>query len=272
MRIACIFIVLMLSFPAFANSTCPYSEGNVVQFKQAAPIIEKLYDEQLVKDEFETLAEFQNRVQTEKVFEDSYLFEGELNNIFVKYDSEKSRYNIEFAAFGIGNDGLYEALETTHTHSDIRKTFGDTFRASGVELPGKSNGNGDYIGTNAFGAKAAVSKVSETRFFIYDPNRSVSPLSMWVPEFELAPYRYAVGFPSKPDTARLLKNKLRVGFYFEPSKDIVLRGLKFEEPTITNPVDREVFFKTIVGSIPCAVITNEIGSVLKIVESIAPKP
>ena len=94
---------------------------------------------------------------------------------------------------------------------------------------------------------------------------------MWQSDFELSPYKYAVGLSVEPDAARRLKGNMRVDFYFEPTKQIVLRGLKFESPTVDSPTDREVFFKTMVGSIPCALISDQDGKVLKIVKSIDSK-
>ena len=131
--------------------------------------------------------------------------------------------------------------------------------------------DGEYVGQNAFGATARVTKIQRERYSVYDqvlPSKkewrtetmrtdSSHGVSIQVP---------AVRLRANLENARALKMNMRVGVIIQPKAPYVATTERHWSATIDDPREVRAVTQIIIADLLCAVLTDENGRVVKMID------
>jgi hypothetical protein len=214
----------------------------------------------LVKDEFETTAQFEARRAAATVAPSSLLVSLSVNPEYVSYNADTGSFAISPAAVAnLGTDWSTVFLGSPHYSAIEHSSYGNI----AIVLSSTSRANGTYIGQNAYNASWEITRVNQTVNAIFEskPRRYASNL-WWgyssansSPTWNLpVPFEQAREFESKLRAAVLIAP--RAPFFFENTQPSSARV------TIQNPFEITQTSRIIVADIQCVVFTDDANNVL----------
>lgn len=262
--------ILLISASNTAHAaSCPIGVNEVVSFATVESTFASL-PKPIVKDEFETTAEYEQRKAQMTTSSNPIIVET-TKDFDPDYDADYERFEVSlnsfFSSFYKTRDYDYDGNGVTLTDSD--RTF---FMAIDKRIMGSS------VGTNAFGAEAVITKEHWKRDYVYDrakgsytePRRVLVHDYMkqkevrWQSDLLDVPY---ISIPSPRHEARGLKGLMRTAIVLSPKSPFQFSGTHTSRPTIDNPKQQRVDDRFLVADVHCVLIADNSGKVLKVVET-----
>ena len=264
-------IATLLLYAEIASaSSCPVSLGEIVQLTT----VEEAYDnlpKTSPKDEFETTAEYENRISAIP-YPSGFIAIERKDEFEVQYNADKSRF--EFRDGELFGDGFYYREPYDYIGNGVVLTESDRsfFLAIDKQVIGTQ------IGSNAFGVEAEITKENWTRFYVYEGPRSGSSFRNMETDFnrqeqvknnpyinEINAHYFVV--PSDRGEARVLKDTMRRALVVNTKRPFQFEGHDTSSPTIDDPRDIKITDRFLVADVHCAIVTDGSGRVLKIVQT-----
>lgn len=257
---------------ARAGDKCPIAVGDMVTPISPKAAYESLSKAVPTKGEFETTAEFEarkrNALQSSSI-NGTMIIRAAFDRSKVHYDADNSRFVIETYAW----DNLATKSEKVFGYKNkygIRATdfYDRDIGLGSVEKPIKT-----YEASSAFGAKATVVAVEETRYSIFDRPGSYQDRDKhpdWVVDAKLPVGEYGdspiIFVAASRDVAPTLKKALNGHIVIRPKEPFTATGKDYFSPTINVPKEVDETINIIVGDILCAVITDPTEKALRTID------
>ncbi len=252
---AAALISAIAALPAGAQSCSPGLISTKITPLPAVKLVDILRSAASPKDEFETSAAYQARLDAaaEKLSGETFIrIVPDYKHVTYDADIQKfviSTYAIQNLGFFFPDDmqGLikpgYEGSHSLVVEQTIKPT--GTFEAS-----------------NSYGAKTTVPKVDEQNYVVYDkPKKSSNEQTFVGPQkSEYGPPTLELAVPV--EQARTLKDKIGFALLVKPRAPFFRSGVTVRSAKITDPSETSITTNLIVADIKCAVITDDAGMVL----------
>lgn len=251
-----------LTLPSVASAqdcnSLPNSQIAPVTFDQAIASLSNT-GAGLVKDEFETSAQFEARRAAAGGAPASMLISVPIDPEFVTYDADAGAFAIKrYAVANLGAD-WFTAFYGSPYYNTIEHSSYDNLA---MVLSSTDRPNGTYTGQNAYGASWQVTRVNRTINAIFESKSPRYGVNLFGNNSETSAPTWTLPVPV--DQAREFKSKLRAAvliapkapFYFENSQPSAARV------TIQNPRDITQISRVIVADIQCVAFTDDANNVL----------
>ena len=244
---------------AFAQSctSLPNTQVSPVTFEQAITAFSGS-GAALVKDEFETTAQFEARRAAAGAGPTSMVVSLPIDPAYVTYNADAGAFEIKsFAVANIGNDWF-----TTFYGSPY---FGTIATASydnlAIVLSNEDTNHGSYEAKNGYGATWQVTNVNRHVDTIFESKPPRYGVSLFGNESMAAP---VWSLPVPVDQAREFKSKLRAAVVIVPKAPFYFENTQQSQARITvqNPRDIKQISRVIVADIQCVVFTDDANNVL----------
>ena len=247
---------------------CAEATGQIVTLQAPEKVWKNLEGQQTTKSEFETSAQFAARTrETTRRASRRLAVEGTYDPGQVMYNADAQEFTVAVYAWDNLADGV-DRVEGRLNRQVLPSRWDDM---ASIGLKEREYEDGEYVGQNAFGATARVTKIQRERYSVYDqvlPSKkewrtettrtdSSHGVSIQVP---------AVRLRANVDNARALKKNMRVGVIIRPKAPFVATTEKHWSARIDNPREVREITHIIIADLLCAVLTDETGQVLKMVD------
>lgn len=267
---------------AFAQ-ICDSPLGTSIPFLSAEDAYSDFSEKSLVKDEFETTAQFQERRrQVQQALNGSELvIEGTYDPEFVAYNADRQLFQVMTLAW----DNLAFPVTGALGRQNSIGAVSGWSRDYAVALSQSDEATGQYEAQNGYGASTTVTKVNRTTIGVFDKSyKPADSLGRLPEEWQRDSYvtrwsdvlrentNYeAVSFAVAPDEARMLKPDMRVAVVMRPKAPYFAEGSFTNSPTRSSPIELNWHVAALVGDIQCVVLTDKDGSLRKVAKP-APMP
>lgn len=236
------------------GDVCPSYQNQVIQPISIDAAIAKFKGADLVKDEFETSAQFEARQYAALGNSVGPLvISKDVNLEYVKYNADAQDFIIETYLFDNTNMSYsvlsYPGLIRTGLLGNVDVVISETETAGG-----------SYEASNAYGAKATVVKVDRVTKGIWE--RQISSISgdlFNTGRSDSILFKMTLS----PEKARFIKPQLRIAFLVMPKAPYLVKGRGIVgKTTITRPIEVNDDLTVLVGDIQCAFLTDGSSKVL----------
>src|SRR5262249_31325474 len=142
---------------------------------------------------------------------------------YFKYDADHSRFEVSSMLFD----------DTGIRWNYVQRPLDGTYFAHAVKLAEANERPSDYVGSNAFGAVAAVKKIERDIYAIFD-RKTRDPAS---PTWKLDKTGQFVGafyIPVPIEEARRIKDSLQAGVVFSPKEPYASIATQSKDATIQS--------------------------------------
>ena len=248
-------------------SECPEMTGQTVALLAPEEVWSNLQDQQTTKGEFETSAQFAARTRESRQQNRRLAVEGTYDPDHVVYNADAQEFMVGVSAWDNLADGV-DRIEGRLNRQVLPSRWDDM---ASIGLKEMEHEAGEYIGQNAYGATARVTKIRRERYSIYDqvlPSKtewrtqatttdSFHGVSMTVP---------AVKLHVNLENAQALKTNMRVGIIFRPKAPYVATTEKHWKATIYKPREVREVTRIIIADLLCAVLTDDNGRIVKVID------
>lgn len=216
----------------------------------------------LTKDEFETTAQFEERLAAARSGMPSSVM------VSLPVDMEQISYNADTAAFDIktyavANLGAdwFSVFYGSPYYTTIGSGISSGSNALGVVLSSEDNATGTYTGKNGYGAEWEITEVTRELQIIFEGKARNYGSTLFQSNAGSAP---VWSLPIPVEEARAFKANIRAAalivpkapYYFENTQGSTARI------TVQNPRDLTLESHVIVADIQCVVFTNETNNVV----------
>jgi hypothetical protein len=277
-------LLKIIIFSLFVFAVCPFVSaesvrvGDTIKFVDIKKYIDHFSSIEMEKDEFETLNEYKNRINTEaeKVDLKGILIETSKDIEQLKYDVENQRFY--FNSYFFGNS----------TYSFVSQSLKNSGKFEGsVSLdqvaylsvgPSNTIPLGDYQAQNAMGASFTVQKKKAHRVLLVayrDRNNRYKrdfPSVILLDEGQDPEEKYVTRkiayLEMRREKAKIIKDNLKTGVMVDFVYPYYVNGKYKITPTFGNPNDVLVTSDNFLVSFKCGFITDPNGEVLKVVKTI----
>lgn len=262
-----------------AGEKCEVSIGDTVSFLDPAEVYSSMQGMQLVKDEFETTADFAKRLaaaEAKSNFNKPILLRGTYGRSFTKYDADNSRIVMIDPAWGSGSSIGLEHVFGYGNEYGIKVSSRDKVHSAWLQY--NSQDVGTFTASNAYGASVEVTQIHRDQYGIFD-RKNPSEGDTWESEGQFVfPFdgKLAILFDGEPDPAvfipisadeakRVISN-LQVGILAKPKKPFTAEGVEYSGATIDNPREVTAKYHVFMADMICAVITDDKRRVIKTID------
>ncbi len=261
----CLIFTFTTATHSYANEAkCNLNTGDKVVFQEVAVLFDELSLFPVEKGEFETTGQFEKRkkLASSKVdLEEVHFLEGTYDINQVTYDADNEEFVLtKYAWSNIGVD--WDAVFPENSIIGRLSILGFGLRR-------EQSQSRTYQASNALGVSVTVAVIERLTYAVFD-RRGTKGKIPWKYDL-LVPVKNhnapAIRLPSPPDQARNLKNSMRVGVAVRLKPPFVARGSTHYDPSIELRIELFATTNVIFADILCAIITNDNGTVLKIVET-----
>ena len=250
------------------TTECAKVTGQTVVLQTPEEVWKNLEGQQTTKSEFETSAQFAARTrETTQRVRRRLAVEGTYDPDQVVYNADAQEFTVGVYAWDNLADGV-DRVEGRLNRQVLPSRWDD--KAS-IGLKEMEYEDGEYVGQNAFGATARVTKIRRERYSVYDqvvPGKSEwrtettrtyssHGMSMKVP---------AVTLRANLENARALKKNMRVGVVIQPKTPYVATTERHWQATIDDPREVRQITHIIIADLLCAVLTDKNGQVVKMID------
>ncbi len=244
------FIQLAM-FPSVAFATCTHAVGDVVKMLSPEVVAEQMSKVILVKDEYETTAEFNARQKAAlgQIPNGTIIVEV-INKVRATYNADNEKLSIEIPSWW--------NIIGSFSHSVPSVTIGESSKTHAIGLKIEGKITGEYPASNAYGKEVGVTKYIRNIYGIFD-RKSKGHESTWVSRY------FIIQVPRSQ--AKTLKSELRFGIEFTPKEPFIFKGGNYIKPTIDDPREILEQISSISGDLECLVATDANGTVLKVVKT-----
>lgn len=253
---------LAVSFapPVGATGPCDaLSNGSLPELTDISSLVAKAKDTKTEKDEFETIAQFNNRINAslEQISDGRMIFVSfPVSGRDIKYDADNEYIYIDkFYLLGCTNIDYEAKKQIEHlTFADSKYKFSPIC----VRRLVSSEGGGSYEASNAYGATASV-RVSEYRAEGLFLGFGDSLVNIFTGKKQDNPSDPLLSAAATPDEARSLKKSATIifGFYLRPP--IYIQTIDRTFPTFTNPTKTTTTNDLLVADVKCAAIADKVS-------------
>lgn len=277
------FLKIMI-FSLFVFAVCPFVSaecvrvGDSVKFVDIKKYIDHFSSIDMEKDEFESMVEYKNRINTEanKVDLKGVLIETSKDLKQLKYDLENQRFYFNGYFFG---NSTYSFVKYSLQDSEQFEKFIDWTQVAYLPVVSTDKSLGAYQAQNAMGANFTVQKKIAHRAFLvsyrdkdnkfFDEFQNVILLDEGQDPEEkyLTPKKIAYLSMGR-EMARSIKDNLKTGVVVDFVYPYYVSGKRRIDPTIKNRNDVLVISDNFLVSFKCGFITDPNDKVLKVVKTI----
>ena len=247
---------------------CAEVAGQTVTLQAPEEVWKNLEGQSTTKSEFETSAQFAARIrETSRQLNRRFAVEGTYNPDHVGYNADIQEFTVGVYAWDNLADGV-DVIGGRRNRQALPSRWED--KAS-IGLKEMEYEDGEYVGQNAFGATARVRKTRRERYSVYD--QVVQGKSEWRTE---TTRRYsshgmsmkvvAVTLSANLEDAQALKTNMRVGVIIQPKTPYVATTERHWKATVDDPREVREITHIIIADLLCAVLTDENGQVLKMID------
>jgi len=178
---------------------------------------------------------------------------------YIEYNADTQKLRVLSYAFHNSNFDPWTAFYSAKIDKSVldANTSGNyDVVISQTDLP-----TGTYTGTNSFGAKTRIVKVTRTTKAIFD-RKAPSILNDYL--FPAAAKEPVVGeFSLPPAEAAVLKKTMKLAFVVVPKEPYLVRSTSSRgRPTIQNPRDITENFSILIADIQCGLATDASNKVI----------
>lgn len=231
--------VLSSQVAAFAQSTCPFEEGDQVSFESIKSVFDELRTIPADKGEFETTPEFIER----RTLAIEALSIGGAKLLGRDLFPYEAKYSADDQAFKIKESALSEDR---------------SFDTVIVDL-------GEYEASNAMGVAVTVERSAVTMHEV------VGEADWEFDEYEAAEFSWkddigVLHVAADTATARTLKDQLKVGLYLSVKEPFWKTLEAYKEPTVGSPTELVAITNSVISNVHCGVVTSAEGIVLKVIK------
>ncbi len=246
------FIQLAM-FPSVAFAACTHAVGDIVKMLSSEVVAEQMSKVILVKDEYETTAEFNARQKTAlgQIPNGTMIVEV-INEVSANYNADTEKISIEIPSSLWNIRGSFSYSVPSVAHGESSKTH-----AIGLKVEDKITG--EYPASNAYGKEVGVKRYRRNIYGIFDRKRKINESTTWVSN--------TFSIPVPRSQAKALKSELRFGIEFTPKEPFIFKGGNYIKATIYEPREILAQIRSISGDIECLVVTDASGTILKVVET-----
>jgi hypothetical protein len=272
-----VFSLFIFTLSPFVSAEC-VRVGDTINFVDIKKYIDHFSSINMEKDEFETLIDYKNKIDTEaeKIDLKGILIETSKDLERLKYEAENQRFYFDSYFF---SNSSYSFVNRTLKNSGKFENllFGDQVAYLSVG-PTDRTSLGDYQAQNALGANFTVQKSIAHRIFLVsyrDRNnrfKSDFPSVILLDEGQDPEEKYITRniayLNMKKEIARVIKDNLKTGVMVDFVYPYYVNGKYKISPTIDNPNNVLVTSDNFLVSFKCGFITDPNGKVLKVVKTI----
>lgn len=272
------------AFPraALALDACALPVGSAVAASDLDELLSTtVTQEPLVKDEFETTAQFEARVAaaTEGIGSTDFILKTAVDYDQAIYDADVQTWR--FTKYFPSN-GSWNFVEETLEANGLLEV-GD-YRS--VILRSEETETGDYAASNAMGAEIKVSVVAATRLGLVEIAKDRPKSDPWddytylfkLPSLAILysdllnkdEVVHVIAVPMPIDRARELKGKMTFAAVGTLDKPPLIRHTRHVAPTFDNPREVDVQLTYLVGDIRCGLILDDADKIVAVVGTNAP--
>lgn len=206
----------------------------------------------LTKDEFETTAAYQARVEAARAnVPSSFIIPIELNKEHTVYNADAGKFTISASAFGRYGIDWFSAFYNSGT--GITGTLSSQI---GLVVESSETPTGTYEGQNAYGAKWDIVKIERRVDAIYQGAAPSYNIGLFGRD-SFPPVSWDLPVP--PENARSAKEAMRAAVVVAPTAPFYFENTQGSggRITIQNPRDVTQVARVLVGDIQCVVITDD---------------
>lgn len=213
----------------------------------------------LVKDEFETTAQFEARRAAAGGAPSSLLVSLTVDPEYVSYNADTGSFAIQsYAVANIGADWFTAFYGSPHYNTIEHASYGNI----AMVLSSTDRANGTYTGQNAYGASWEVTRVNRTVNAIFESKPPRYGVNLWGNSSANSSPTW--NLPVPVEEARQFKSKLRAAVLIVPKAPFFFENTQPSSArvTIQNPREITQISRIIVADIQCVVFTDDANNVL----------
>jgi len=254
-----------------SNAECSSKLGGIIEMEQPYLPFELLARANATKDEFETTPDYQIRLAASKAFVKNRKFIAEItpSRSGVEYDADNERLKISVYAWSLIG-GHFDQIFTEDNALKVPE-LRSSDKVHGLGLLEIRIGQGSYSATNVYGAVTTVNYSSRKIYSLFDRTARANE-KMWALDFppsgDFLKNNYVPGgiFIAMPAAkARQLKESIRFAVEFSAKEPFAASATGYRTPTLSQPSSSSDEVNMMFGKITCAIVTDEKGTVLKLV-------
>lgn len=249
-------VTIFVSSPAAAFDGCKNLVGKTVSptsFDAAATNMQRYP----AKDEFETTEKYRQRIAAISGDQSAPLIIlQEPNRHSVEYDADRGLLVVSAFVFGVDGFDALPTLLMAKGAASLDVGSGDNVSAL---INRRDTIMGKYIGTNAFGVHATITRVSRTTNALFD--RRVPGRSSQFIDVEHSPEIAEI--PMTVVEAKILERTIKTGWLFEPKPPFVVRSVRHVgDVDIDTRKDIIEHATVLIGDIPCGLLLGQDNKIL----------
>lgn len=257
-----ILAAAMASFAATvaAAQDCRSYVGQIVPVQQFLTIAATLKALPTVKGEYETTTAFEARVAAARgTMPETVIVQGIFSPKYVNYDADAGVLKVQaYALRNLNTDYAYVFGYGSPYYEKVKYSSIGNLDAVLFE---KESATGSYSASNAYGAKATVTKITRLQHAIFEGAAQRYGDRLFLDEKPGVEALLGT-IPMTIPEAQALKASGKVAFAAKPKWPFYAEGVRKWEPTISNPSDVNNPIKVIVADIQCGLLLDASNKVV----------
>jgi len=266
-------VSLLFCLVFFATETlaqeCPINEGEVVQIVSAPILWKSVRQNNILKGEYETTADFEMRVQNNRSASNiPFIVQAELDKSKIQYNADKGWFEIDSYAWHVPYAFWNEALAEGKKYALEFGKYGP-YDNIGIKLKYARMFGDTHDAKNVYGSDVTVLDVTTKTYLIFDRRGTAK----WRGEIDWAGdtgndpagigKRIKLEIPIQK--AKNIKDTINIGIVIQPKGIKKIKSSSKIEATLLEPYNIEATYNVVVADILCAVIVDIDSKVLKTV-------
>ena len=246
-------VLFCLAGNAMAQDACQAFVGQKITTTTFDSVVSTLSKVPAEKSEYETTAAYEARLAAvNSTVPKQFIIQYQLNKEYLKYDADAGKLNV--AAYAFRNINTDYSSVFGYGTPFYGKVKYDSYGNIDVVLSQTEKPVGQYEASNAYGAKATVTKVARTTQAVYERNADYDD-DAFVGQVKGVGAQIGA-LPISVDEAKALKATATAALVIEPKWPYFAKGQKSWDPTISNPTEITDDISVVVADIKCALLLN----------------
>lgn len=256
-----IVVTVLMVAPSLASAqTCDSYVGKTVALNSFVAVAAALKKTPAIKGEYETTTQYEARIAAAKVTTpEVIILPGTFSAKYATYDADAGAVKIQ--AYALRN------VNTSYTNVfGYGSTYYEKVKYSSLDnidavLAESEATTGTYTASNAYGAKAVVTKITRIDQALFEGEADYSKRDLFVdqkPGIDAA----LGSIPMSIAEAQAFKVGGKVAFVAKPKWPFYAEGTRIYEPKITSPTEINNVIQVIVADIQCGLVLSPASKVL----------
>lgn len=259
-RNSVVSVIALAACPLANAQTCQTYVGQTVTLNSFDSVAATLKAMPTTKGEYETTATFEARVAAARgAMPETVIIPGIFSAKYVTYDADSGTLKVQ--AYALSNVNTDYSYVFGYGRPFYEKVKYSSLGNRDAVVFQSETATGSYVASNAYGAKATVTKITRLHKAIFEGEQGSYNEDLFVDQKPGVDALLGTVPMSIPD-AQALKANGKVAFVVKPKWPFFAEGRRLGDATISNPIEVTNPIQVIVGDIQCGLLLTPTNKVV----------